>query len=423
MVTPLRIISALCTLACYLSMSASPVTDTRNALVHPSFHTLQVSVDGNEMAPPIITLGSDDRITISFDELATDRRYMRYELIHCNSRWQPDHLVAPEYLDGFNEASVDDYAFSQATSVPYVNYRITLPNPNMSMKISGNYLLRVYDENNPDRTLLQARFSVIEPAVKVNASVTSRTDIDYNDSHQQLTIAVDTEGLPVSNIFNDLLISVQQNGRTDNEAYTSHPTRLAGNVAWFEHDRNLIFPAGNEYRRMEITSTTYPGMRVSQLSYADPYYHADLFTDYPRNETSYEYDRTQHGRFKVREYNSDESDTEADYIVTHFSLDIPEQNSYDIFLDGDFLQRRFDPQSRMVLNRATGMYENAILLKQGAYNYQYLAVPHGAVTGHTAPIEGDKYQTSNEYLIKVYYREPGSRYDRLVGASMATSGI
>lgn len=422
MVNLRRIISATCGMMCALAASATDITDTRNAILHPAFHTLQVHLQDNEMTPPIITLGTDDRLTVSFDELATDRRYIRYEIIHCDSRWRPDQLVAPEYLDGFNEGTIDDYAFSQATSVPYINYRLTIPNEQTTIKLSGNYLLRIYDESAPDRTLLQARFHVIEPLMKVAASVTSRTDIDYNDRHQQLTVAVDAQGTPVSNIFNDLLVTVQQNGRTDNMARTSHPNRLAGNVAWFEHDRNLIFPAGNEYRRTEITSTTYPGMHVEALSYADPYYHADLYIDQPRQESLYQYDSTQHGRFKVREYNSHDSDTEADYIVTHFALDMPEQHNYDIFLDGDFVQRRFDPQSRMVFNRATGLYEKALLLKQGAYNYQYLTVPHGSLTGSTDPIEGDKYQTCNEYLILVYYRQPADRYDRLVGATMVTSG-
>ncbi|MDE6101082.1 MAG: DUF5103 domain-containing protein, partial [Paramuribaculum sp.] len=62
--------------------------------------------------------------------------------------------------------------------------------------------------------------------------------------------------------------------------------------------------------------------------------------------------------------------------------------------------------------------------KQGAYNYQYLAVPRGASTrGSTSVVEGDRYQTANEYLVKVYFRQPGSRYDRLVAVTSVTAGI
>ena len=53
-----------------------------------------------------------------------------------------------------------------------------------------------------------------------------------------------------------------------------------------------------------------------------------------------------------------------------------------------------------------------VLLKQGAYNYQYL------VNGRTTAIEGNYYETPNEYVIHVYYRPNGARYDRLVGVSV-----
>lgn len=414
---------AAITLLIAVSVRGQVNNDTSTAIFHPSFHTLQLKVNGNEMMPPVIVLDSDDRLQISFDELSDERRYMRYELIHCDARWRRDNLLTPEYLDGFNEATIDDFAFSRATTTHYVNYSLTIPNDDMRPLVSGNYLLRVFDETEPQRTILQARFCILEPVMDVTASVSSRTDIDYNDSHQQLTIGVETGTDNINSPFTDLTVTVEQNGRQDNVAYAGTPSRIAGTTAWYEHDRNLIFPAGNEYRRMEIVSVTYPGLNVEELGYADPYYHATLYTDEPRAGRPYSYDSTQHGRFRVREYNSDDPDTEADYVVVHFALDMPQLKAGDIFLGGDMVQRRFTPESRMVYNRSSGLYENSLLLKQGAYNYQYLAVPAGTMTGSTAPIEGDHYQTVNEYLVKVYCRKPGQRYDRLVGASQVVSGI
>ena len=397
--------------------------DTRTGVFHPSFHTLQTKINGNDQLPPVIMMDSDDVLTISFDELASDRRYMRYELLHCNALWQRDALLSPEYVDGFNEGYVNDYSFSRATLIQYVHYEIKIPDPEMKIKLSGNYLLRVYDEGNPDETLLQVRFSVCEPLMTATASVTSRTDIDYNQSHQQLTVGVDAKGVSVNNILTDVILTVEQNGRQDNIVSINHPTRIAGTVAWWEHVPALIFSAGNEYRRMEIISTNYPGMGVAAIDYVDPLYHITLNTDLPRSGEPYIFDSTQKGRFRVREYNSDSPDTEADYIMTHFSLEMPELINTDIFLDGDFTSRRFNPGSLMVYNRATGLYEAAVLLKQGAYNYEYLTVPRGSVTGSTAQVEGDFYPTANEYLVKVYLREPGARYDRMVGVTSVTAGV
>lgn len=396
--------------------------DMSTGVFNDRFKTLRIEVAGNPLAPPIINLHAGDRIEISFDELADDRSYLRYSLTHCNADWRPSQLVDLEYLDGFNQADVTDFAYSQATTVHYVNYRITIPNEQMRFKVSGNYLLKVWNENDPDDILLQARFMVNEGGADVTGDVTSVTDIDYNKSHQQLSIAVDSDRAKVGDPFNDLIVVVGQDGRIDNEAVLLHPLRMSGRRGYYEHQRPLIFNAGNEYRRFETVSTSFPGMGVEEISYYDPYYHFKLITDEPRANGKYAYDQTQFGRFTVREYNSAQSDTEADYVVTHFTLDMPKRDDVGLFLDGDFTSRRFDPESRMVFNRATGLYERSLLLKQGAYNYQYLAVPAGSTVGYTEMVEGDYYPTVNEYVVRVYHRLPGGRYDRLIGATVIYSG-
>lgn len=405
-----------------LCATMSVAQDTMNGIFDQRFRTLQVKVEGNDYAPAIIMLNTDDRITISFDELADDYSYLRYSLIHCDSQWKPSGLVDPEFVDGFNLGEIEQYEFSQLASTRYVHYSVSLPNDQVRFTISGNYLLRVFAEDNPDYTLLQARFMVCENIMGVTADVTSRTDIDYNRSSQQLSIEVDTRQENVNNMYQDLTVVITQNGRTDNTATITAPMRVSGRKVCYEHLRPLIFDAGNEYRRMEVVSTTYPGMGVEEITYATPYYHMVLNTDMPRYASNYTYDQTQHGRFTIREYNSSMSDVEADYVIVHFSLEMPQLINTDIFLDGDFTYRRFDPDSRMIYDNATGTYQKSLLLKQGAYNYQYLAVPTSSMRGKTSIVEGNFYQTVNEYVITVYYRQPSSRYDRLVAATIIHSG-
>lgn len=404
--------------------------DTMTGIFHPDFKSLQVTLAGNPYAPPVIALDDEgDRIVVSFDELSDDRRYMRYSLTHCDAFWRPEELVVSEYLDGFNEGVVDDYAFSQATLVHYVHYTITIPDADRGIRITqpGNYLLRVYDEVDPEVTLLQARFGVSDFSAPVSAEVTSRTDIDFNKSHQQVTFTVDTGHLSISDPYSELKVVVSQNSRVDNEVVVSTPLRVNGNKLMFEHDKRLVFPAGNEYRRFETVSTSYPGMGVDQIVYAEPmeydnpYYNMVLATDYPRRDSGYEYDRTQQGRYVVRDANADDSNVGADYVMVHFSLEMPEIPDATVFLDGDFVNRRFDSESAMVYDRGRGRYEKSMLLKQGAYNYQYVVVPYGSHSGLTAMVEGDFYPTGNEYLIKVYHRPKSSRFDRLVGVSLISN--
>lgn len=418
----MKIAPLIIALFAYVCMNAAPPVDTMTGIFNERVRTLQVrGSDGNIFTPSLVLLNGNDCLDISFDHLADDRQYLRWRVLRCDANWQPSKLVESEFLDGFNESIIEDYAFSGPTTVHYVHYSFCFPNSEISPTLSGNYLIQVYPENDPDDIWLQSRVMVSEQCAPINASVTTRTDIDYNDAHQQLSINVNIDRASVDDPFNDLKVMISQNGRADNEVALTRPLRMSGTSAVFEHQRPLIFPAGNEYRRFEVSNINYPGMGVEEILYYEPYYHFKLFTDSPRAAQTYSYDQTQNGRFMVREYNSDNSELDADYVVVHFSLDMPEQPGTMIFLDGDMVQRRFSPESQMLYNPATGLYEKAMLLKQGHYNYQYLAVPPGASNGNTAMIEGDKYPTVNEYLIKVYARGPLDRTDRLIGVTMITS--
>ncbi len=393
--------------------------DTMSGIFNPRFRSLQVHVNDNDQAPPVIYLDGADRLVVSFDELAEERSYLRCRLAHCNSQWMPDGLVANEFLDGFNDSQVDDYDYSRGTTVHYVNYRITIPNDDMRPTISGNYLLEVYEDGEPDDVLLQVRFYVAEGWAAVSGSYTGITDIDHRAAHQQLSIVVDGgDDLTLDDLSNRLSLTVVQNGRMDNTVSIDKPQYITGNTARFEHLRPLIFPAGNEYRRFETVAINSLSMNVEEMDYVHPFYHARLRTDMPRGSEGYAYDMTQHGRYRVREQNSADGNVESDYVMTHFTLKSPPLQGYDIYVDSDFMLRRFSPSSRMNYDYDAGVYRMAALLKQGSYNYQYLAVPKGTSAGRTAPLEGDFYQTDNEYLILVYYRVSGARYDRLIGVAL-----
>lgn len=406
-----------------LSALSSPAqTDTRTRIFDSNFRSLRACLTDNYYAPPVIALGSNERVCIEFDEMSPELRYMRYSLLHCDADWNPSQLVDSDYVDGFNEANIEDYSFSSATFAPYVHYGITVPNQDMPILLSGNYLLKVYPEEDSENTLLQVRFCVVENAVDILAEVSSRTDIDYNDRHQQLAITVDTKDYRVENMYADLKIKVIQNSRHDNARTVTNPLRVSGSKVVFDHNRNLIFPAGNEFRRFEMTTTNYIGMGVERYSYHAPFYHAELKTDSPRNTDSYTYDRTQYGRFTIRESNAFDSNTEADYMMVHFSLGMPQLSGGSIYVDGEMTRHDFSNSNRMHYNSLTQCYELDMPLKQGAYNYQYLWVPDGTETGETGKIEGDFYQTVNEYRIQVYNRRSGERYDRLIGFTTVYSG-
>ena len=420
MVAIKRFTSIIFVVAAIAASAQSPV-DTSTQVFDSSFKSLKVAVEGNDYVAPVVLLGGDSRIRVEFDQISPEMQYLRYSVMHCDADWQPSMLVDSEYVDGFNEAEITDYAYSSGTLVNYVHYALTLPNDDISPTISGNYLLKVYPENEPDNVCLQVRFSLYEDNVGVVPAVTSRTDIDYNKSHQQLSVEVDTRNYAVDNMYQDLKVRVVQNGCADNLVAVNQPQRVASRRAFFEHNRSLIFPAGNEYRRFEAVTTNYHGIGVDYYQFNEPYYHVVLKVDEPRAFDSYTYDRTQFGRFTIRQSDVDRSDTQAEYMVAHFALAMPELQNGDMYVVGEFTQDRCNPANRMYYNHNEQRYEAEMLVKMGSYNYQYFWVADGGKP-NPAVVEGDFYQTVNEYTVYVYHRPAGCRYDRLVGFTTLFSG-
>lgn len=411
----------LAMLAMALNASAQALTDQ---IIDPRVHSLKVAPAGNPYTPAIISLGGDEVINVNFDLLDYDVHYLRYSVTHCDALWRPSQLVESEYVSGFNQADITDYAQCNNTFVHYWNYNLQVPNQDMQLLKSGNYVLRVYEQDDPDRVLFTARFAVSEGTVSVVPSVTSRTDGDYNDRHQQVSFELNYKNGTIRDPYNELTCVVTQNGRTDNAAVVTKPLMVGSDRLTFEHNRDLIFAAGNEYRRFETVNVHTPNMGVAAIEYFDPLYQATLLTDEPRAESSYLYDQTQMGRFTVRNAESDYSSTEADYIMTHFTLNTggPLQGGH-LLVQGEMTKGEPESFALMDYDASSGCYRAHMLLKQGAYNYQYLWVPDGTTVGQAGKIEGDMYQTINEYVIRVYDRPMGSRYDRLVGFAVVRSGI
>lgn len=388
--------------------------DTTTGIFDRRFRTLKTEVEDNFMSPPVIRLGTNDRILVKFDEIGEDNSYLEYRLIHCDADWQPSRLIESEYLEGFNSVRIEDYAYSTATFVHYVNYLIAFPNEELQIKHSGNYLLQVYDPERPEETLLQTRFQVTENRARIEGNVTSRTDMGHNTYWQQLAFEIDCQGIGEFNPYQDIIVYVTQNNREATKRRIMTPLRVSGCKIIYEHLNDLVFGASNEYRRFESVSNSFPGMRVDSLRYMGSNYHVWLKVDEPRQSASYSYDQTQHGRFLVREYNSTDSDIGADYITVHFLLECPELPSYDIYLDGEFTHDRMDKENQLTYDHRVGGYVAEVPLKQGAYNYQYVTRSRQTGEISTSTIEGDKYETLNEYGIAVYFRPPGARADRLI---------
>ncbi|WP_291528294.1 DUF5103 domain-containing protein [Bacteroides sp. UBA939] len=388
----------------------------RTEVFTPHIRTVQVIANHDYTVPAIIQTERDESLEISFDHLTHEYHRYQYILTHCNTDWTPSDLSETEYLDGFNDNPVEDYEISVNTTLPYTHYRLTLPNDQVRLKLSGNYRLTVYDDaEGSNKPAFSTCFRILEKKVNVSAQVSSDTEIDRNKTHQQVSFGIQYKGYPIRNPQNEIKVYVLQNGRTDNQVTNLYPSYIGPDQLRYEHNRALIFAAGNEYRRFEMVSTRYASQGVEGIRYHAPYYHVSLYPNEPRL-LNYSYDQDQNGRFVIRYNEAVDNNTEADYFFVHFSLlwENPLESG-DFYLQGAFTHDNFNAGSRLEYNAETHAYESTQLLKQGAYNYQYLYVAPGSTKGSTAQAEGNFYETENEYLILVYQRAFGERYDRLIG--------
>lgn len=393
----------------------------RTQALSDEIHTIQVNAGGDWQRLPIIQLDNNDYIQINFDRLgANSYKSLRYRLVNCYADWTRSTLLDVEYVDGFNNILIDDFAQSINTTIDYTNFNLEIPNDRQRIKLSGNYAVEVYEEDNPDKVLLTACFSILKPEVSITGSVSSNTDIDSNKEHQQVSFVINTSDLRIRDVFTDLKVFIRQNNRIDSQKSFVKPTYVQGNRLVYEFNKDLIFEAGNEYRRFESVSYRYNGLHIESTQYRRPYYYTFIAPDKIRAGKVYVYDKDQNGRFLIRNAEGQDSNTDADYFVTNFTLKADNPFLEPIYFNGAFTNDEFNEKTLMKYDYNKNEYHGEMLLKQGAYNYQYLAKSGKDFTASL--IEGNYFQTQNQYYILVYHRPMGFQSDNLIATLLLTTG-
>ena len=385
----------------------------RNEILDKNIASLQVVANNDWLSLPIITLNSNDFVNISFDDLTHEYHRYCYKIEHCEADWQTSSaLFESDYIDGFASGNtIDDVQESTNTVQLYTHYNISFPNNKCRPKISGNYRVTIYDENDEKHIVCRAYFMIVEPSMGVHLNVTTNTDIDINGKHQQVEMAVDYGNNIVSNPQTQIKTVVMQNSRWDNAVVNARPQYIKANGLQWIHCKDFIFDGGNEYRKFETLDVTHTTMGLESINWDGHNYHAWIWTDEPR--PSYIYDKDANGAFLIRNSDNIDNDVNSDYIITHFRLKSP-QTADPIYINGFFTNDRFLPQYEMKWNEKNQQYEGELLLKQGYYSYQYLMMkPEGKLK--PVPSEGNFYQTENTYQALIYFKANGDRTDRLVG--------
>lgn len=421
-------------LSAVLALTLSGSMQAQSCFTHPiseDVHTLRIVTDGDFRKLPVIDNTSNSSLEISFDILSDQQQFLQYRVVHCDAQWQPDNLSELDYVDGFQPTRLEDVQSSFNTFVPYWHYSLTFPNDDTRLLLSGNYAVFFHPEDDPDENLAVACFSITEQQAFIGGEVSGNTDIDFRQEHQQLTLQCSwsPQRLPLLNPASDLRLVVTQNHRPDTRREVLHPSRIEAGKAIYEHQKELIFEAGNTFRRFEFIDRHYATLGIEQLKYDAPYYHAIIAPQKARSGGFFRYDQDQHGRYVVHALRVDDEALESEYFWADFILAgaMPPRGSDAIYLTGDFTYGQLLPEYLMDYDPDLQCFSGRVLLKQGHYNYQFLCGPEWepdfqSPMPHTSlsVCEGNYYETPNQYDIYVYYRAPGDRYDRLLGVAQVT---
>ncbi len=389
----------------------------QNSVYREEIKSVQLYRVGNENSNPEYMLGSDTKLLFKFDDLAEDAGNYSYTIIHCDAEWNESYMQQSEYMTDLFDIPITDYAMSYNTTVKYINYQFQIPNEDCTPKLSGNYALLVFENNDRNNLVLIHRFFVVESMVRIEALVKKATFDPFNGANQEVDFKIYHEKLRLLNPREEIKVVLMQNRRWDNAIRTLKPSDIKENVLVYDYNKENVFAGGNEFRFFDIRTIKHTGENVGDIKFIRPYYHVTILPDGIRSNKPYSPYQEMNGNFVVESQDRvSDYDTECDYMFVHFYLPMESQligGSVNVF--GALTGWNANKTNEMKWNFEHGGYELSLLLKQGYYNYQYVYVANGAKKADAENLEGSFFITENEYQIFAYFREQGSRYDRLVG--------
>lgn len=373
--------------------------------------------DGDQLNDPVIRLNSNERLRLSFDDLNDESYLFKYTIIHCNESWEPSDLRQIEYLDGYFEEQINDYAFSFNAIPGYIHYTHAFPTANMRIKLSGNYIIKVYiDDPSDANVLFTKRFYVVEQLATVETSIPYYPKyLMYTRKKQQIDMVIFTPDLFNAEPKQRISVTLRQNGRWDNAKSGIKATSVLMNELQYHYPKGIVFDGGNEFRNFDMKSFHYQSMYIRRIISDKDGYIVMLHTDYSREKKPYETLEDINGRALIKARTDQITMIEGEYALVQFTLKHPKIENADVYVLGALNNWQLDEKSRMSYSSSAKQYYCDIILKQGYFNYVYVVAPKDSKEGDISVIEGDHWQTKNSYSVFVYYREKVPNYDRLIG--------
>ena len=217
-------------------------------------------------------------------------------------------------------------------------------------------------------------------------------------------------------------IIIQKNDDWNNIIKNCKPSFIDNKILEFDHQEEISFLGGNEYRDFDIKSLRYYGKNIDAIEKQNTQganiYYVTLKKDILYNKEEYIFKYDLNGKYIISASDNKNKDIEGDYALIKFTLDLRKIEDKDIYIYGELTNWDFLPHAKMNYNQKDNNYYGFLYLKQGYYNYQYITKYKG---GKIEFIDGNYQETRNQYSIYTYYSPSWSSYDRLIGVGKSTS--
>ncbi|WP_341965857.1 DUF5103 domain-containing protein [Flavobacterium psychrophilum] len=367
---------------------------------------------------PVFKLG--EPFQLSFDDLFGTEEDYYYTIAQYNYNWTPTLLSKNEYLNGNDNQRIQDYENSFNTLQIYSHYRLNFPNNYTQITKSGNYLVSIFSSNK--EIIFTKKIIIYEELADVPMQVKRARNVTDNKYKHNLEFSIKSNSILFQNPVQNVKIILLQNGKWDNAIVNIKPQYTIGNDLIFKYDKETQFFAGNEYLYFDNKEIRVATNTIAKVNSNTGLYNSHLYTDSARKYKSYSYYPDINGNFKIRNLTAQNNDIEADYSWIYFTLfAINAPASTNIYITGMFNNNTISPENKMDYNTNKGVFEKAILIKQGFTNYNYTVLDSQNNISDKDPIDGNFYETENQYTAIVYYRQNGELYDRVIGKGNANS--
>lgn len=365
---------------------------------------------------PIIKLG--ESLILKFDDTEGDQKDYHYTIIHCTYDWKNSNLNPTDYSNGFAEDRIRNFDNSFNTFLDYTHYELTLPNTQVQLKITGNYLISIYDEY--DDLIFTRKFIVYEPKVDVGVSVHKAKKVSNINTKQNVEFTINHPNFRFDNPSQEVKTTLYRNIDWNSKISNVKPQFIRNGQLLYKYDTETTFWAGNEFLFFDTKEYRIATNNIRRSELKNGIFHTRLYVDETRARKPYTYYPDINGNFVIRSLNTENPNFEAEYTQVHFFLDYSNPDKKEVYVYGAFNNWQLNEENLMHYNEATKLYETSFLFKQGFYNYYYVTLDEDESI-NIVDVNGSFYQTENDYQVLVYYHKFGAKYDEVIGLGIGNS--